>query len=233
MGRERSQAVDVERAARRLDLPRGAHQPRAAEAQGASRCSSARCPRPGIEVRTFGTLGGGVLCEVFLDDVVIPAEYLVGELDRGWDVLMYTLDFERVTAEKIGGFAWVIDALEARLRETDRLDAAARARMQTASRPGAGGTTALVQSSRRTRSRRSPRARSRRWRSSPAERSRKRSATRRSTCSGSRGSRMARPKPRSRVARRLCTAPAPARRSPGGTSDVQKLVIARRGLGLR
>ena len=35
---------------------------------------------------------------------------------------MYTLDFERVTAEKVGGAAWVLDALEERLRETDRLD---------------------------------------------------------------------------------------------------------------
>ena len=90
------------------------------------------CPMstPGIEVRTFGTLGGGVLCEVFLDDVVIPERYLVGELDRGWEVLMYTLDFERVTAEKIGGFAWVLDALEARLRDTHRLDATARAELR-------------------------------------------------------------------------------------------------------
>ncbi|MFN8222374.1 MAG: acyl-CoA dehydrogenase family protein [Gaiellales bacterium] len=91
------------------------------------------CPMstPGIEVRTFGTLGGGVLCEVFLDDVVIPARYLVGERGKGWDVLMYTLDFERVTAEKIGGFAWVLDALERRLCEMGRLDSTARARLRS------------------------------------------------------------------------------------------------------
>ena len=46
-------------------------------------------------------------------------------MNGGWDVLMVTLDFERVTAEKIGGFAWVVDAVEERLRETDRLDRAA------------------------------------------------------------------------------------------------------------
>jgi len=82
------------------------------------------CPvdTPGIEVRTFGTLGGGHLCETFLDGVEIPVSNLVGELNGGWDVLMYTLDFERVTAEKIGGFAWVLDAVEGRLRDTDRLD---------------------------------------------------------------------------------------------------------------
>jgi alkylation response protein AidB-like acyl-CoA dehydrogenase len=84
---------------------------------------------PGIEVRAFPTLGGGVLCEMFLDGVEIPAENLVGELDGGWDVLMYTLDFERITAEKLGGIAWVLEAVEARLRDTDRLDGAAALRL--------------------------------------------------------------------------------------------------------
>jgi alkylation response protein AidB-like acyl-CoA dehydrogenase len=79
---------------------------------------------PGIEVRRFPVLGGGYLCEVFLDGVEIEAENLVGELDRGWDVLMHTLDFERITAEKLGGLAWVLDALERRLAETDRLELA-------------------------------------------------------------------------------------------------------------
>jgi alkylation response protein AidB-like acyl-CoA dehydrogenase len=84
---------------------------------------------PGIEVRTFGTLGGGYLCETFLDGVEIPAENLVGALNGGWDVLMYTLDFERVTAEKLGGFAWVLDAVEGRLRDTDMLDRPAAERL--------------------------------------------------------------------------------------------------------
>jgi alkylation response protein AidB-like acyl-CoA dehydrogenase len=84
---------------------------------------------PGIDVRTFPTLGGGVLCEVFLDGVRIPAEQMVGELDGGWQVLMYTLDFERITAEKVGGVAWVLDALEQRLLETARLDRGAQERI--------------------------------------------------------------------------------------------------------
>ncbi len=90
------------------------------------------CPMdtPGIEVRTFGTLGGGFLCETFLDGVRIPAGNLVGERAGGWEVLMYTLDFERITAEKLGGAAWVLDATEARLQETDRLDRAAAARLE-------------------------------------------------------------------------------------------------------
>ena len=89
------------------------------------------CPidTPGIEVRTFPTLGGGYLCETFLDGVEIPVTNIVGAVNGGWDVLMYTLDFERVTAEKLGGFAWVLDAVEERLRETERLDRHAAVRL--------------------------------------------------------------------------------------------------------
>jgi 3-oxocholest-4-en-26-oyl-CoA dehydrogenase alpha subunit len=68
---------------------------------------------PGITVRSFPTLGGGVLNEVFLDEVEVPLAHVVGELDYGWDVLMATLAFERVTSEKAGAILWLLDALEA------------------------------------------------------------------------------------------------------------------------
>ncbi len=77
---------------------------------------------PGIEVRRFPVLGGGSLCEVFLDGVEIEAANLVGELNGGWDVLMHTLDFERITAEKLGGLAWILDALELWLTKMGRLE---------------------------------------------------------------------------------------------------------------
>lgn len=76
---------------------------------------------PGITVRTFQTLGGGFLSEVFLEDVEIPTEYIVGEVDNGWQVLMGTLSFERITSEKIGILAWLLDGLEAETGK--RLDA--------------------------------------------------------------------------------------------------------------
>jgi alkylation response protein AidB-like acyl-CoA dehydrogenase len=81
---------------------------------------------PGIEVRRFPVLGGGYLCEVFLDGVEIEAANLVGEIDRGWDVLMHTLDFERITAEKLGGLAWVLDELEQTLVQTGQIESAWR-----------------------------------------------------------------------------------------------------------
>jgi alkylation response protein AidB-like acyl-CoA dehydrogenase len=78
---------------------------------------------PGITVRPFPTLGGGSLCEVFLDGVEIPRANLVGELHDGWHVLMHTLDFERITSEKLGGVHWVLDRVEERLADTGRLPA--------------------------------------------------------------------------------------------------------------
>jgi 3-oxocholest-4-en-26-oyl-CoA dehydrogenase alpha subunit len=67
---------------------------------------------PGIEVREIEVVGGGVLNEVFLDDVSVPAAQLVGEENGGWRVLMSTLDHERVTSEKIGIVLRVLEDLE-------------------------------------------------------------------------------------------------------------------------
>jgi alkylation response protein AidB-like acyl-CoA dehydrogenase len=51
---------------------------------------------PGLEVRPLINMAGGhEFNEVFLNDVVVPRENLVGELNRGWYVGMATLDFER------------------------------------------------------------------------------------------------------------------------------------------
>jgi alkylation response protein AidB-like acyl-CoA dehydrogenase len=65
----------------------------------------------GITVRAIPTLGGGSLYEVFLDDVEVPADQLVGEVNGGWRILMATLDHERVTSEKIGVVLRVLDDL--------------------------------------------------------------------------------------------------------------------------
>ena len=67
---------------------------------------------PGIQVREIETVGGGVLNEVFLDDVSVPADQLVGDENGGWRVLMATLDHERVTSEKVGIVRRVLDDLE-------------------------------------------------------------------------------------------------------------------------
>jgi alkylation response protein AidB-like acyl-CoA dehydrogenase len=67
---------------------------------------------PGIEVSAHRTLGGGTLGELSLTDVEIPADQVVGELHGGWQVLMGTLDYERVTSEKVGVVRRLLDDLE-------------------------------------------------------------------------------------------------------------------------
>ncbi len=66
---------------------------------------------PGITVHAHDTLGGGTIGELELDEVEIEADQLVGELHGGWQVLMGTLDYERVTSEKVGTVMWLLDAL--------------------------------------------------------------------------------------------------------------------------
>ena len=92
---------------------------------------------PGIEVREIETVGGGVLNEVFLDDVDGARGQLVGEENGGWRVLMSTLDHERVTSEKVGIVLRVLDDLEEAEAAGPRAAGAA-----AAARRGRGGAAA-------------------------------------------------------------------------------------------
>jgi alkylation response protein AidB-like acyl-CoA dehydrogenase len=52
--------------------------------------------QPGIRVRPIRQINGGTeFCEVFLDDVRAPADRLVGPRGKGWTVSRSTLKFER------------------------------------------------------------------------------------------------------------------------------------------
>jgi alkylation response protein AidB-like acyl-CoA dehydrogenase len=54
---------------------------------------------PGIDIRPIRTIEGGAdFNEVFYDEVRIPIENVVGDIDNGWSVAMSTLSFERGTA---------------------------------------------------------------------------------------------------------------------------------------
>lgn len=51
---------------------------------------------PGVTIRLIPTMAGREVNEVFLTDVVVPADALVGELHHGWAHLMAGLAFERL-----------------------------------------------------------------------------------------------------------------------------------------
>lgn len=54
---------------------------------------------PGVEARPMTQITGHAeFCELFLDDVAVPKENLLGELGGGWKIAMYTLGHERGTA---------------------------------------------------------------------------------------------------------------------------------------
>jgi alkylation response protein AidB-like acyl-CoA dehydrogenase len=53
----------------------------------------------GITVRPIETMHGAQeFCEVFYDDVLVPLDRVLGEVDRGWSIAMDLLPYERSTA---------------------------------------------------------------------------------------------------------------------------------------
>ncbi|MBA3991059.1 MAG: acyl-CoA dehydrogenase family protein [Propionibacteriales bacterium] len=67
---------------------------------------------PGVDVDVHETLGGGTFGEVHLSNVEVDADNVLGEVNGGWKVLMGSLDFERVTSEKVGVALWILDQLD-------------------------------------------------------------------------------------------------------------------------
>jgi alkylation response protein AidB-like acyl-CoA dehydrogenase len=80
---------------------------------------------PGIEIRPLPTLAGeGEFSEVFLEDVPVPVENLVGAEDDGWRVTNVTLRFERGTAfvSEIYNLQEALSGLEALATQVGRAD---------------------------------------------------------------------------------------------------------------
>ncbi len=83
---------------------------------------------PGVTVRPNRTIGGtDAFCDTFFDDVVVPAENIVGPRDGGWTVAKALLGHERT----------LIAAVGATRRAIGRL------RRLAAARPGPRGGTLL------------------------------------------------------------------------------------------
>ncbi|KWX67303.1 acyl-CoA dehydrogenase family protein [Mycobacterium sp. NAZ190054] len=73
---------------------------------------------PGVDVRPIrNAVGDSHFCEIFLDDVRIPAANLIGAENNGWQVAQATLGAERgmtmlELAERLGnaGFRWLVES---------------------------------------------------------------------------------------------------------------------------
>jgi alkylation response protein AidB-like acyl-CoA dehydrogenase len=75
---------------------------------------------PGVEVRPLTNLANqDMFSEVFFQDVRVPAKNIVGELNRGWYVGTTTLDFERSSIGSAVGIRLQLDELVKYARENE------------------------------------------------------------------------------------------------------------------
>jgi len=80
---------------------------------------------PGIEIRPIHDAGGEhMLNEVFLSDVRIPVSQLIGEENRGWHYATTLLQYERGDVLLVGQYRRLLDDLEHALRDAPDRDAA-------------------------------------------------------------------------------------------------------------
>jgi alkylation response protein AidB-like acyl-CoA dehydrogenase len=87
---------------------------------------------PGLTVRPLHTMYGGHTNETFYDGVRVPVENTIGEVNRGWPIVMHALNHERVGLAATGALARLYDQLLAHLRDArpERLaDAVVRRRL--------------------------------------------------------------------------------------------------------
>ena len=82
---------------------------------------------PGVSTRPILLISGNSpFCETFFDDVKVPKDQVVGEVNKGWDVAKYLLGHERemISGMGLGGQT---DSLGAALKEAMAEDAILRA----------------------------------------------------------------------------------------------------------
>jgi len=104
---------------------------------------------PGVEVDVHETLGGGTFGEVRLSDVAVDVNNVLGDVNGGWKVLLGSLDYERVTSEKVGVALWVVDQLdEVAAPHHRRLLLALRGELEACRRLGHEATRLIAQGER-------------------------------------------------------------------------------------
>lgn len=75
---------------------------------------------PGLSVHAIETMGDHRTNQVFFDDVRVSDEYRVGELNGGWVYICEALDFERFTLFTIGPLLKKFEVLLGQVQATER-----------------------------------------------------------------------------------------------------------------
>ncbi|MDP2951704.1 MAG: acyl-CoA dehydrogenase family protein [Chloroflexota bacterium] len=73
---------------------------------------------PGVTIRPLWLMSGGRVNELFMDNVRVPKKNLVGDLNRGWYVAMTTLSFERSGIVHVAEARRTLEELVEYARET-------------------------------------------------------------------------------------------------------------------
>lgn len=74
----------------------------------------------GITVQGIWTMGDEITNDVFFDDVFVPDEYVVGELNKGFQYISQALDLERFTMFTFSPVRQRLDLLIDHVRSTER-----------------------------------------------------------------------------------------------------------------
>ena len=74
----------------------------------------------GITVQGISTMGDERTNDVFFDDVFVPAEYVVGDLNKGFQYISQALDLERFTMFTFSPVQQRLDLLVDHIRATER-----------------------------------------------------------------------------------------------------------------
>jgi alkylation response protein AidB-like acyl-CoA dehydrogenase len=95
-----------------------------------------RMDDPGLEVRPTWTIGDERTNEVFFDRVFVPDDQVVGEVGKGWTYICEALDLERFAMMPVGPvemkLAALVDALRAASRDGEPLRRDPRVRSRVA-----------------------------------------------------------------------------------------------------
>ncbi len=75
---------------------------------------------PGITIKPIWTMGDERTNEVYLDNVFVPDDYVVGELNRGFQYISEALDLERFTLFAFSPIAQRLDVLTEYVRTAER-----------------------------------------------------------------------------------------------------------------